>query len=518
MPRNGPQTSIASRLAAARINFRYFGGPVMRGPTRTVPIFWAPSDLTYESLIQRFLNDIGGHGLYNIVTQYYQLSVSSQRQYIVNSSGMLMAVFDRSPYPAAVDACATNGLTNCLTDGQIQDEITKVIGDNSLPKDLSTVYVVLTAPSEYSCLSTTICFWPNDPGNMKWVYCAYHGMFSIGGQPVVYANMPYLETNYLSILGCGGGTADPNADPAFDDETSALSHELIEAVTDPDPTDGAWFDNSSGYEIGDLCNARATTVKWGTHSYVVQKEWSNATAACVAGGDNAVSLSPPTGVAGSSTSVSGVRFGKNERVRLSMSDASGVATNLGTAKTNGSGVFHVAVGIPGGAPDGVAVIDATGATPGDGASAGFTVNGSSKFRPDLMVAPSMSGPRGGNNIYNITGQGQMIARSLKRRHAVAVWVVVQNDGNAVDTYTLKGPKIPTGFSFVYQVGSAKVSGLMRRGAYRRVLGPGESFLIRVVVRVRSSARDGSRFLAKIRVTSRGNVTHRDAVLVSVTAR
>jgi hypothetical protein len=135
-----------------------------------------------------------------------------------------------------------------------------------------------------------------------------------------------------------------------------------------------------------------------------------------------------------------------------------------------------------------------------------------------MVAPSMTGPRGGNNVYNTTGKGQMIARSLKRRHAVAVWVVVENDGNTSDTYTLKGPLIPRGFSFVYQVGSAKVSGLMRKGTYRRVLGPGESFLIRVVVRVRSSARVGSRFLAKIMVTSRGNVTHRDAVLVSVTAR
>jgi hypothetical protein len=107
---------------------------------------------------------------------------------------------------------------------------------------------------------------------MRWVYCAYHGMFSIGGQPVVYANMPYLETNYLSVLGCGGGTADPNVDAAFDDETSALSHEFIEAITDPNPNNGAWFDGNSGYEIGDICNARVATVRWGSHSYVVQKD------------------------------------------------------------------------------------------------------------------------------------------------------------------------------------------------------------------------------------------------------
>jgi hypothetical protein len=216
--------------------------------------------------------------------------------------------------------------------------------------------------------------------------------------------------------------------------------------------------------------------------------------------------------------VSGVRFGKNELVRLFMSDASGVATNLGTVRTNASGVFQAAVSIRGGAPDGVATIGATGASPGDGASVGFAVSGSSRFRPDLMVSSSKSGARIGNNVYNITGARQVIARSLVRGHAAAVWLVVQNDGNALDTYSLKGPLAPAGFSIFFRVGSAKVSGLFRRGAYRRVLGPGESFLVRVVVRVRTSARVGSRFLAKIRVTSRGNVTHRDAVLVSVTAR
>ena len=516
------------RTAASAFRLKYFGGPVMQAGTRTVPIFWEPPTLQdgvtsaavdpdYNSLTQRFLQEIGGHGLYNNLTQYYQLSMLAQRQYIVNSSGMLLAIVDPTPYPAAAGACLADARTNCITDDQLQAEIASVIGANSLPTEMSTFYAVLTAPGEESCIDSITCFEPN-PADPNWVYCAYHGMFSIAGKPVIYANMPYLHTNYASILGCGGGTADPNLDPAFDDETSALSHEFSESITDPDPVNGAWFDNNTGYEIGDICNAQVVTVTWGIHRYAVQREWSNATGSCVRSGNDEVSLSPAIGPAGSSTRVFGVRFQKNEQVRFSMTDASGAVTNLGTAMTDGSGAFHAAVSIRGGAPGGVATIDATGAKPSDGASAGFTVSGASKFRPDLMVSASKSGPWSGNNVYNITGAGQVIARAMVRGHATSVWLVVQNDGDTPDTYTLKGPRFPAGFSLVYRVGGANVTGQFMSGGYRHAIGPGETFLVRIAVRVLLSARIGSRFPARILVTSRGNVTHRDAVLLSVTAR
>src|SRR5581483_7976887 len=55
-------------------NLTYNGGPVMH-TTVTYTIFWAPADhpidSEYQALINRFFSDVGGSGLYNIMTQYY---------------------------------------------------------------------------------------------------------------------------------------------------------------------------------------------------------------------------------------------------------------------------------------------------------------------------------------------------------------------------------------------------------------------------------------------------------------
>ena len=57
----------------------YYGGPVMH-MSNTYAIFWLPSGYSYvdfpwtnsgyESLIERFLIDVGGTSYYNILTQY----------------------------------------------------------------------------------------------------------------------------------------------------------------------------------------------------------------------------------------------------------------------------------------------------------------------------------------------------------------------------------------------------------------------------------------------------------------
>src|SRR5262249_42214894 len=82
---------------------------------------------------------------------------------------------------------------------------------------------------------------------------------------------PFLGTiNYAVVVHQTGNAALQGYD-AFQQFTKVSSHELAEAVTDPN-VGGGWWD-SQGNEIGDLCNSFADIVAF--NGYTVQKEWSN---------------------------------------------------------------------------------------------------------------------------------------------------------------------------------------------------------------------------------------------------
>jgi hypothetical protein len=92
-------------------------------------------------------------------------------------------------------------------------------------------------------------------------FCGYHS--DIDGK-IFYAVMPYPDCG-----GCTGGLV------VLDALTTASSHELCEAITDPIPGQG-WYDDQNG-EIGDIC-------AWQTKRlgpYTVQLEWSNTAGRCV---------------------------------------------------------------------------------------------------------------------------------------------------------------------------------------------------------------------------------------------
>jgi hypothetical protein len=71
--------------------------------------------------------------------------------------------------------------------------------------------------------------------------------------------------------------------------TSVASHELVEAVTDPDvglakalAAPLAWYDANNG-EIGDICAGHEGKLHAGGAIWTVQKQWSNKAHACVLG-------------------------------------------------------------------------------------------------------------------------------------------------------------------------------------------------------------------------------------------
>jgi hypothetical protein len=147
------------------------------------------------------------------------------------------------------------------------------------------IFVMFTSSGEGSCF---------DSGSSSCAYtqyCAYHSWFTLGGQTVIYANIPYGNPN-----GCkAAGQTTPN-DANGDLAANVQSHEIMEAATDP--LLNAWFDNS-GEENGDLCNFNFGSNTWGSGAgagnhmwngfiFEIQQQWDNhangGTGACVLAG------------------------------------------------------------------------------------------------------------------------------------------------------------------------------------------------------------------------------------------
>ncbi len=264
-------SAAAGRAASTSNNLQYNGGPVEASGSTNYAIFWEPSltasvnsvTPTYNSLITRFLQDIGGSGLYGVATQYYQVT-GGVTQNIVNSASFGGSYVDTSTYPGPA-----------LTDLQIQAEVTKVMAAKGWTGGIGHEFFVFTAKNEVSCAGAECS---------NAVFCAYHSSFTSGSQEILYADQPYTGT---TPAGCNTPSS-PNGDLDADSTINVVSHELMETVTDPSVGNSnyAWLD-SSGAEIGDKCNfvfgptdASGADLHVNGHPYIVQQEWSNRAAGC----------------------------------------------------------------------------------------------------------------------------------------------------------------------------------------------------------------------------------------------
>ncbi len=141
----------------------------------------------------------------------------------------------------------------------IMNEVTSQIAARNLPLDANAIYVVLTS---------------SFPSGVN--YCAWHSWGSYNGTEIQFAYMP----NTTGVSGCNDPVLTCNTTSAGTDSiANVLSHELSEAITDPDGT--AWYD-SSGSEIGDKCAWQfSACVKLTKSSWQLQEEWSNNISGCL---------------------------------------------------------------------------------------------------------------------------------------------------------------------------------------------------------------------------------------------
>jgi len=253
----------------------WHGGAVMgtdsTGPVVITPIFWSPADHpmdpAYENLITQYLGDValdsGSHtNVFSTLTDYFGSNGAINYQVTLGTP-----ISDTNGLPADGCIVAGNDTSNiyadgsgynaCLDDAQIQAETDSVIDANGLTRDLAHIYVLYLPKGVESCFnpgSTTTsgnsCTINHQPSA---AYCAYH---SQGASSVIYANLPFPVYSSATGFTCGSDARfpvveSPNGNPDADVEISPTSHEIMEAITDPDVSTG-WYD-SRGFENGDEC-------------------------------------------------------------------------------------------------------------------------------------------------------------------------------------------------------------------------------------------------------------------------
>jgi hypothetical protein len=129
---------------------------------------------------------------------------------------------------------------------------------------------------------SSICYSPDN--GATFAFCAYHASVTFSD----IGHVLFSVEPYQNVLGCKAATPNPNGALA-DSTNSTVSHEQIEAITDPDG--GTWISDSSlvtaGFEIADLCQvgngagqAADPEIVLNGHTYELQLEYSNKYHAC----------------------------------------------------------------------------------------------------------------------------------------------------------------------------------------------------------------------------------------------
>lgn len=140
------------------------------------------------------------------------------------------------------------------------------------------------------------------------------------------------------------------------------------------------------------------------------------------------------------------------------------------------------------------------------------------YQPDGRIRLG-TGPFVGDDVYNRTGAGQTIVTGAKKGRSVTFRVAIGNVGSASDTFAVKALGSSPGYSVRYTFGTQDITQAVTDTTWQTPsIAPGASKVIRVTVKVRSTAAIGSRAMRKLRITSGADPTARDAVVLVVKRR
>jgi hypothetical protein len=309
------------------------GGPVMH-TANTHVIYWDPGEeftVTTKGIVGAFFADVAhdsglATNVFGVAGQY--IDETGNAAYASTFGG---ALADTQAYPTTGNCTVPNEedkgpYAKCLFDSQLQTELSRFINEKKLPKGPTQLYFLLLPHSVATCLPDEEV--EVEEGVFETVhpcsnntFCAYHSYINPGSaSEIIYADIPFslLDTGFAK--GCQddnhSGIQQPNPDNAGGKDTETrfadvalkyISHEYIEATTDPLVNfETAWVDEN-GLEIGDKCNGfhgNGTGVGYDKNAFVptlgggavsndlfnqsineghfyLQSEWDNAGAACL---------------------------------------------------------------------------------------------------------------------------------------------------------------------------------------------------------------------------------------------
>ncbi len=245
------------------------GGPVVHSSAPYL-IFWTPPGqsvpATTTSLFGRYFADVAaaGAGVNAVGRQYTDASGFAGAAQTFSTASQTLS--DTQPYPARDTTGCPDVSTRypiCLTDTQLQSELTRELssarlpddgpaGESSLPAGAPIYFVVL--PSDVN-----VCF--TDSGQTSCAdnaFCAYHASLTgAHGHTVLYAAIPTVmfasgqNPKYCQWDG-NPQLQEPNRSIA-DVAIKYLNHEDTETITDP--LGNGWWNTATGNEEGDECNA-----------------------------------------------------------------------------------------------------------------------------------------------------------------------------------------------------------------------------------------------------------------------
>ncbi|HKP90980.1 MAG TPA: PKD domain-containing protein [Thermoleophilaceae bacterium] len=274
-----PDLAQAHRIAPAETAdlLTYHGGPVVHDG-HVYAVFWEPLGYSfppgYKAAIAKYFRDVARDSgrrtnVYSVNREYPDRHGPPPYRVAFEAS-----YTDTSFLPAS--ACANPSTDVCLTDPQLASELAAFVVGKGLPRGLGRQYFLFTPPGVGSCFDGA------ESGCVYHDYCAYHSYADAAGV-LLYAVHPYVN---------GVGTCDVGESPTGTSADAALnvvSHEHVEIITDP--LGDAWYD-SEGEENADKCAWRFGSLAGlegalynqvvGGSRYLLQLEWSNAKAGCVA--------------------------------------------------------------------------------------------------------------------------------------------------------------------------------------------------------------------------------------------
>ncbi len=236
----------------------WWGGPVVKAHTVHV-IFWegpsghAISD-AYVTTVDRYFEDVvkaSGSltNVYSVATQYGDKEGPGEYNVAFEASKDAYRDATRAlPAPGAGATECTDPVVKtepCITDNDLQQEITAVQLEKGWEASLSNLYFVFTPPKVGSC------FYSNEEANKKEVanpcsfasdgYCGYHSHFGTELAPSLYADVP--DDN--EIEGCDS-YEHPNGTSGADASIDVASREHNELITDP--LGNGWHDRAGNEE------------------------------------------------------------------------------------------------------------------------------------------------------------------------------------------------------------------------------------------------------------------------------